>query len=137
MVAIPDKETTTVAKELLDQWILRHGFYEQVISDHGGEFVSKVMDELNTLLKQKHHVVSPYSPHVNGQVERVHQTMGDYPKTPKPQNPRSARDFTAIIKREKYEYQPIAAKVVDHLEKGAKVTEAEPQGANEPQIRPV
>ena len=36
LVAIPDKETTTVAKELLDQWILRHGFYEQVISDHGG-----------------------------------------------------------------------------------------------------
>ena len=80
LVAIPDKETTTVAKELLDQWILRHGFYEQVISDHGGEFVSKVMDELNTLLKQKHHVVSPYSPHVNGQVERVHQTMGEYLK---------------------------------------------------------
>ena len=39
LVPIPDKKTTTVAKELLDQWILRHGFYEQVISDHGGEFV--------------------------------------------------------------------------------------------------
>ena len=80
LVAIPDKETTTVAKELLDQWILRHGFYEQVISDNGGEFVSNVMDELNKLLRLKHHVISPYSPHINGQVERVHKTMGDYLK---------------------------------------------------------
>ena len=78
LVAIPDKKTTTVAKELLDQWILRHGFYEQVISDHGGEFVSEVMDELNKILRLRHHVISPYSPHINGQVERVHQTMGDY-----------------------------------------------------------
>ena len=81
LVAIPDKKTTTVAKELLDQWILRHGFYEQVISDHGGEFVSDVMDKLNKLLRLRHHVISPYSPHINGQVERIHQTMGDYLKT--------------------------------------------------------
>ena len=53
---------------------------EQVISDHGGEFVSEVMDELNKLLRLKHHIISPYRPHVNGQVERVHQTMGDYLK---------------------------------------------------------
>ena len=80
LIAIPDKKTTTIAKELLDQWILRHGFYKQVVSDHGGEFVSEVMDELNRLLRLKHHVISPYSPHVNGQVERVHQTMGNYLK---------------------------------------------------------
>ena len=29
LVPIPDKKITTVAKELLDQWILRHGFYRQ------------------------------------------------------------------------------------------------------------
>ena len=29
LIAMPDKETITVAKALLDQWILRHGFYEQ------------------------------------------------------------------------------------------------------------
>ena len=40
LVAMPDKETITVAKALLDQWILRHGFYEQVISDHAFIFHS-------------------------------------------------------------------------------------------------
>jgi hypothetical protein len=39
------------------------------------------MDELNKLLRLRHHVISPYSPHINGQVERIHQTMGDYLKT--------------------------------------------------------
>ena len=41
-------------------------------------------------------------------------------------------ELLAIIKREKYEYQPIATKV-DHLEKGTKVVEVEPEGGtNEP-----
>ena len=78
LVAIPNKETITVAKALLDQWILRHGFYEQVVSDHGGEFVSDVMEDLNQILNMRHHVISPYSPHINGQVESVHKTMGIY-----------------------------------------------------------
>ena len=61
--------------------MLRHGFYEQVVSDHGGEFISDVMKELNAKLKTRHHVISPYSPHVNGQVERVHKSMGTYLRT--------------------------------------------------------
>ena len=30
LIPIPNKKTFTVAKALLDKWILRHGFYEQV-----------------------------------------------------------------------------------------------------------
>ena len=93
LVAIPDKETITVAKALLDQWILRHGFYEQVVSDHGGEFVSEVMDDLNKILRTRHHVISPYSPHVNGQVERVHSIMGKYLKTYCENTPAEWTDF--------------------------------------------
>ena len=93
LVAIPDKETITIAKALLDQWILRHGFYEQVVSDHGGEFVSEVMDDLNTILKMRHHVISPYSPHINGQVERVHKTMGMYLRTYCEDTPAEWTDF--------------------------------------------
>ena len=81
LVAIPDKKTITVAKELLDQWILWHGFYEQVVSDHGEEFILEMMDNLNKILRMRHHVISPYSPHINGQVERVHKTMGKYLQT--------------------------------------------------------
>jgi hypothetical protein len=37
-----------------------------------------MMDKLNKLLRLIHQVISP---HINGQVERIHQTMGDYLKT--------------------------------------------------------
>ena len=56
LVAIPNKKSSTVAKALLDEWILRHGFYKQVVIDHGGEFVSDVMRELNEILKTRHHI---------------------------------------------------------------------------------
>ena len=41
LVEIPKGETVTVTQALLDQWIVRHGFYEQVISDHGRTIASK------------------------------------------------------------------------------------------------
>ena len=67
LVEIPNKETVTVTQALLDQWILRHGFYEQVVSDHGGEFVSEVMDNLNRILKTKHREIVLYSSHTREQ----------------------------------------------------------------------
>ena len=98
LIPIPNKQTITVAKALLDEWILRHGFYEQVISDHGGEFVSDVMIELNEILKMRHHVISPYSPHVNGQIERVHRTMGSYLKTYCDNTPTEWTDFIPSLR---------------------------------------
>ena len=35
LVGIPNGKTTMVTQALLNQWIVRHGFYEQIISDHG------------------------------------------------------------------------------------------------------
>merc|ERR1712086_835450 len=55
LIPISNKQTTTVAKALLDEWMLRHGFYEQVVSDHGGEFVSDVIIRLNEIIKMRHH----------------------------------------------------------------------------------
>ena len=50
------------------------------MSDHGGEFVSDVIIRLNEIIKMRHHVISPYSPHVGGQIVRVHRTRGSYLK---------------------------------------------------------
>ena len=81
LVAIPNTCPITIAKSLLDNWILRHGFYQQVVSDHGDKFLSDIMDELNKILKIRHHVIGPYNPHINGGIERIHKTMGDYLQT--------------------------------------------------------
>ena len=78
LAPISNKETITVAKAFLDSYCCRYGFPAQVVSDAGSEFVSEVVKELMALLKVKHHVISPYSPAVNGLIERVHRTLGQY-----------------------------------------------------------
>jgi hypothetical protein len=78
LVPIENKEAITVAKALFDNWICRFGHYRQSVSDGGGEFDNEVLKELTKLMKSKHHIISPYSPSVNGIIERVHRSLGAY-----------------------------------------------------------
>ena len=78
LVPIENKEAITVAKALWDNWICRFGFYKQSVSDGGGEFANEVQKELTKLMASKHHIISPYSPSVNGIIERVHRSLGEY-----------------------------------------------------------
>ena len=81
LVPIPNKEAITVAKALWDNWICKFGFYRQSVSDGGREFDNEVSKELNKLMASKHHIISPYSPSVNGIIERVHRSLGGYIKS--------------------------------------------------------
>ena len=54
------------------------GYADMVVSDRGGEFISGVMKELQNLFCTKHHIISPFSPHVNGMIERAHRSLGEY-----------------------------------------------------------
>ena len=81
LVPIPNKEANTVAKALFDKWICKFGFYRQSVSDGGKEFDNEVLKELSKLMQSKHHIVSPYSPSVNGIIERVHRSLGAYIKS--------------------------------------------------------
>jgi hypothetical protein len=81
LIPIPNKEANTVAKALFDNWICKFGFYRQSVSDGGREFDNEVLKELNKLMKSKHHIVSPYSPNVNGIIERVHRSLGAFIKS--------------------------------------------------------
>ena len=78
LVPIENKEAITVAQALWDNWICRFGFYKQSVSDGGGEFANEVLNELTKLMAAKHHIISPYSPAINGMIERVHRSLGAY-----------------------------------------------------------
>ena len=78
LVPIQDKKAITVAKALWDHWICNFGFFKQSVSDGGGEFANDVIKELTVLMGSKHHIISAYSPSVNGMVERVHRSLGAY-----------------------------------------------------------
>ena len=78
VIPITDKEAPTVAKAVLEEWICRRGVMQQLVSDGGKEFANHILDELCKLMNIKKHVVTPYHPMANGQVERFNRDMKKY-----------------------------------------------------------
>ena len=73
-VPIPNKETQTVARSLLDRVIFIYGCPEEIHSDQGKEFTSKLWEELSNL--QINLTMTPaYNPQSN-LVERFHRVLG-------------------------------------------------------------
>ena len=74
-VAIPDIESETVARALVDNFICRFGTPLQIYSDQGRCFESKLMEELCILLGiEKTHATS-MRPQANGLIERFNRTL--------------------------------------------------------------
>jgi transposase InsO family protein len=67
--AIPNKEASTVARELFEKWICRFGCPIEFTSDNGKEFCNELTKELFTLLQIKHSHTTPYHPQCNAQAE--------------------------------------------------------------------
>ena len=74
--AIPLKNTDsqTVATAMLDIFS-RLGIPEEILSDQGANFISKLMQYLYKLLGVKSIRTSPYHPQTNGAVERFYGTL--------------------------------------------------------------
>lgn len=77
-VAIPNQETKTVAKALFDNVISIVGSPEIYLTDQGSNFMSKMFAELCKMLKIKKICTSAFRPQSNSQVERFHNTLGNY-----------------------------------------------------------
>ena len=76
-VAIKNGSTTEVAKALTKEWISRYGVPMEIQSDGGGEFTSKLMNELCKVWQVEKIVASPYAPFSSGKVERFNKTVKD------------------------------------------------------------
>lgn len=73
--AIPNQEAITVAKKLVDQMFCRFSPPEQLHSDQGKQFESKLIQEVCNLLRIKKTRTSPYHPQCDGLVERSNRTL--------------------------------------------------------------
>ena len=78
VIPIINKEAPTVAKSIFEEWICRRGIMRSLISDGGKEFANNLLDELCKLMSVNNHVVTPYHPMANGQVERFNKDMKKY-----------------------------------------------------------
>jgi len=73
-VALRSISTTVVADALVSIFV-RVGIPDEVLSDQGAQFTSKLMKEVGRLLSLKQLTTTPYHPQCNGLVERVNGTL--------------------------------------------------------------
>lgn len=72
---LADQKAETVARVFVEGVVLRHGVPEQLLTDQGTNFVSRVMKEVYDLLGIKKLQTTAYHPECNGAVERLNQTL--------------------------------------------------------------
>ena len=73
-VALRNIETTTVAEALVEIFS-RLGLPQEILTDQGTQFVSKLMKEVCRLLQIRGLTTTPYHPMCNGMVERFNGTL--------------------------------------------------------------
>ena len=73
-VALPGIETERVAEALVDMFS-RLGIPEEMLTDMGSQFTSKMMAEVSRLLSLRQLTTTPYHPMCNGLVEKFNGTL--------------------------------------------------------------
>ena len=73
--AVPNKETTTAVKTIVENWCCMYGFPEKCLTDRGKEYQSGIWDATCELLDIRRIKTTPFHPECDGQSERVVQTV--------------------------------------------------------------
>lgn len=73
--AVQDITAEIVAKTIYEQWIARFGCPNQLTTDQGRQFESRLFAALTNLLGIKKVHTTPYHPQSNGAIERWHRCM--------------------------------------------------------------
>ena len=63
------------ARALLDGWVSRFGVPDDITSDRGAAFTSRLWTALGQLMGSKVHHTTAYNPAANGMAERTHRTL--------------------------------------------------------------
>lgn len=74
-IPVADITAETIAKALLNGWIIHFGMPRFITTDQGRQFESKLFKELTILTGSKHLRTTAYHPQANGLVERMHRTL--------------------------------------------------------------
>lgn len=75
---LPNKEALTVAKAIMDDFVMIHGPMRVVKSDNAKEFVNNIFESLTQLMAAQHSLSTPYHPQSVGVVERNHRVLNEY-----------------------------------------------------------
>ncbi|KAN0015042.1 hypothetical protein ACTFIU_001364 [Dictyostelium citrinum] len=70
-----NQEAETVARVLVEQIFFRFGAPKRIVSDRGTNFLSKVIEQVNTLFGIKKLSTTSYHPQINGLTENFNKTL--------------------------------------------------------------
>ena len=70
-----NKSAKTAATKLYEDFVLRFGFPSKILSDQGGEFENRLVQQLNRLADIEKSKTTPYHPQCNGLCERMNETL--------------------------------------------------------------
>ena len=73
--AVPSIDAATIAGLLVDEILCRHGAPRTLLSDHGGNFLSKLVSEVCRIMNTRKLNTSAYHPQSDGLVERFNGTL--------------------------------------------------------------
>ena len=74
-IVTSSQKALVVAKALWDQFFMRYGLPEKILSDQGRNFESKLIEELCLLTQIKKLRTTPYRPQTNGSCEQFNRTL--------------------------------------------------------------
>lgn len=75
---INNKEAITVAKAFVQNFILRFGVPQTIVSDQGTEFMSKILKEICKILKVQQISSTSYHHQTLGSLENTHKNLGAF-----------------------------------------------------------
>jgi hypothetical protein len=78
LVALENKEASTVAEAIFNYWICRHGSPMEIITDQGKEFCNKLSHDLWQRLNVSHSRTTAHHPACNSQAEVANKTIAKY-----------------------------------------------------------
>ncbi len=73
--ALPNKSSDSVARVLVNEYIVRYGAPQRIHSDQGGEFQNRMMECICRMLDIHQTRTSAYRPQSDGQTERFNRTL--------------------------------------------------------------
>jgi transposase InsO family protein len=73
--AVPNQESLTIAKLLVEEIICKHGAPKKLLSDRGKNFLSDLMHDIATIMKIKKVNTTAYHPQTDGLTERFNKTL--------------------------------------------------------------
>ena len=76
-VALPDSESETIARAIIEHIVARFGVPHYIHTDRGSNFLSELMTSVYNILGIRKTHGSPYHPESNGAIENAHKYIGN------------------------------------------------------------